>query len=222
MSKLVTQIHQAELTSRCSLACKYCVHPKMPRAKMDMTREVFEKVLDRVSEYVSRGTQHELNLCGIGESTIHPRFCEFVAIARKRLPTIDLTMATNGVGLTEEMAKAMTDARMRVWVSLHRPEKAGLAIELLKRHGILHGVSADPSIAAVNWAGQVKWHVSAPPMRCMWQAEGMAIAWSDGRIGTCSFDGQGTDGVIGTVWDEPETLFTKPYSLCKNCHMQIQ
>lgn len=219
--KLVTQIHQCEITSRCNLACKYCAHPKMPRAKLDMTLEVFEKVLDRVAGYVAKGTQHELNLAGIGESTMHPQFCEFVARARERLPTIDLTMATNGVGLTEDMAQAMADARMRVWVSLHRPEKAGPAIELLKRHGVLAGVSADPSLAAVNWAGQINWHVSATPTRCMWQAEGMAIAWADGRLGTCSFDGQGADGVIGTVWDEPDTLFIKPYSLCNGCHQTI-
>ncbi|MFA6213559.1 MAG: radical SAM protein [Candidatus Obscuribacterales bacterium] len=218
---LVTQIHQVEITSRCNLACKYCVHPKMPRHKMDMTREVFEKVLDRVAGYVAKGTQHELNLAGIGESTIHPQFTEFVRMARRRLPHIDLTMATNGVGLTEAMVRVMAEARMRVWVSLHRPEKAGPAIELLKQYGILAGVSADPSIAAVNWAGQINWHVSAAPSRCMWQAQGLAIAWSDGRLGTCSFDGQGTDGVIGTVWDEPETLFVKPYSLCKGCHQTI-
>ena len=219
--KLVTQIHQCEITSRCNLRCKYCVHGTMPRPKMDMTAEVFEKVLDRVAGYVAHGTQHELNLAGIGESTIHPQFCEFVAHARERLPTIDLTMATNGVGLTEDMAQAMAVARMRVWVSLHRPEKAGPAIELLKRYEVLAGVSADPSLAAVNWAGQINWHVSATPTRCMWQAEGMAIAWADGRLGTCSFDGQGTDGVIGTVWDEPDTLFVKPYSLCNGCHQTI-
>lgn len=212
---LISQIHQVELTSRCNLRCQYCVHRNMPRPKMDMTLETFERVLYLVAGFPD---QHELNLCGIGESTLHPQFCEFVARARERLPYIDLTMATNGVGLTEEHAIQMSVSRVRAWVSLHRPEKAGIAIELLKRYGVLAGVSADPSISAVNWAGQVDWHVSAPATRCMWKALGMAIAWSDGRLGTCSFDGQGSDGVIGTVWDDPETLFSKSYSLCSSCH----
>lgn len=219
--KPVTQIHQVEMTSRCNLKCRYCVHGIMPRPKMDMTREVFERVLELVAHFEDAGRQHELNLAGIGESTMHPQFCEFIALARARLPRIDLTMATNGIGLTEEMAVALAAARVRVWVSLHRPEKAGIAVELLKKHGVLAGVSLDPSVAAVDWAGQIKWHVSANPIECMWQAKGLAIAWSDGRIGTCSFDGQGTDGVIGTVWDDFETLRTKPYSLCKNCHQTI-
>lgn len=215
----VTQIHQVELTSRCNLRCQYCVHRTMPRPKMDMTMETFERVLYLVDGFVRAGHQHELNLCGIGESTIHPHFAEMVHVARETLPSIDLTMATNGVGMTDEIASVLAANGVRTWVSLHRPEKASLAVEKLRKVGILAGVSADPSIAAVDWAGQVKWHVSAAPNRCMWLATGMAIAWSDGRIGTCSFDGQGSDGAIGTVWDEPDTLISKPYSLCDTCHM---
>jgi len=211
----ITQLHQVEITSNCNLRCKYCVHGKMPRAKMDMTFDTFARVIELVKGYA----QEELNLCGIGESTMHPQFIEFVQYAREQLPHIDLTMATNGVGLTEVMARALADNRVRVWVSLHRPEKAGPAVELLKKYGVLAGVSADPSLSAVDWAGQVDWHVSAQPTRCMWLALGYGIAWSDGRVGTCSFDGQGTDGAIGTVWDEPNMLHSKPYSLCETCHM---
>lgn len=216
---IITQIHQVEITSNCNLRCKYCVHGKMPRPKMDMTHEVFERVIDLVSHYVKLGYQHELNLCGIGESTIHPRFIQFIDYARERLPDIDLTMATNGVGLTPVMAETLLRNRVRTWVSLHRPEKASLAVELLKKHGVLAGVSADPSVAAVDWAGQIDWHVSAEKIPCMWLALGYGIAWSDGRIGTCSFDGQGEDGAIGTVWDDPATLYSKPYLLCEKCHM---
>lgn len=214
----LSQIHQVEMTSRCNLRCQYCVHRSMARPKADMTREVFERVLELVAGFPN---QHELNLCGIGESTLHPQFCEFVALARERLPHIDLTMATNGVGLTTAHAEQMAASRVRAWVSLHRPEKAGPAIELLKRYGVLAGVSADPSLSSVDWAGQVDWHVSAAATPCMWQAQGMVIAWSDGRLGTCSFDGQGADGALGTVWDDPATIYVKPYSLCKTCHQTI-
>lgn len=220
--KKVTRIHQVELSSNCNLRCKYCAHPKMPRAKMDMTDEVFDRALWLAQYFVYYGAQTELNLAGIGESTIHPKFMEFVARARKALPTVDLTLATNGVNMSDEIAECLQTNRVRTWVSLHRPEKAGLAIEMLKKRGVLAGISADPSIAAVNWAGQVDWHVSAPKFDCMWQAQAMAVAFSDGRIGTCCFDGQGTDGIIGTVWDEPDTLFVKPYSLCDGCHMVIR
>ena len=220
--KKVTRIHQIEITSRCNLACRYCVHKKMPRPKIDMDGNTFNRVLTLVSHFVNAGTQRELSLHGIGESTMHPIFIEYIRRARLLLPDIDLTCAINGVGLTAEMADVIAEARVRTWVSLHRPEKAGPAVELLRARGILAGVSADPAIAAIDWAGQVDWHNSAGSAPCMWQNEGMAIAWSDGRIGTCGLDGQGTDGVIGTVWDDPDTLFVRPYSLCKTCHQTIQ
>lgn len=92
---------------------------------------------------------------------------------------------------------------------------------MLKRAGCLVGVSADPSIAATNWAGQVDWHVSASERECPWIRQGWAIVLSDGRIATCSFDGQGTDGIIGTVADDPSTPRVKPYSLCPGCDQKI-
>ena len=42
-------------------------------------------------------------------------------------------------------------------VKLHRPEKAGPAVEAYRKIGALDGVSADPSINAYDWAGQVEW-----------------------------------------------------------------
>lgn len=215
---LVRALHQAEITSRCNLRCKYCVHPKMPRPKVDMSMQTFERVLHLVKGYHAAGTQRELSMHGIGESLVHPQFAEMVVMARRELPNIDLTLATNGVIMDDEIAGMLAVNRVRTWVSLHRPERAGPAIEALKRQDILAGVSADPSVAAVDWAGQVDWHVSAAPNRCMWLAQGMAIAFADGRIGTCGFDGQGTDGVIGTVYDAPQELRVKPYSLCDGCN----
>ena len=72
---------------------------------MDMTMETFERVLYLVEHYEKNGLQHELNLCGIGESTIHPQFTEMITLARERLPNIDLTMAPNGIGMTEDLAQ---------------------------------------------------------------------------------------------------------------------
>jgi hypothetical protein len=172
---------------------------------------------------MAEGTQdRELNFAGIGESTMHPEFSRWVNIARSKLgPSLDFVMATNGVGVTEEHAQAMADAKMRVWVSLHRPEKAGPTINMLKKHGVLAGVSADPSIAAVDWAGQVQWEVTAPKSKtqCQWIAQRYVMVASDGRILTCCFDGIGTDGVLGTVFDDLLLMESKPYSLCKTCHL---
>jgi hypothetical protein len=217
----VTRIHQIEITSRCNLNCKYCAYPTMPRKKMDMQLSTFNAALDMVEHFVKKGAQTELNLAGIGESTIHPQFAEFITLARHRLPRIDLVIPTNGVNMTDDIAAVLAENRVRTWVSLHRPEKAGLAVHILRARGILAGVSTDSSTAAINWGGQVDWPVSAPAMDCMWQRDGRAIVWSDGRIGSCSMDGEGYDGAIGTVNDDPDWLFVKPYSLCSKCHQTI-
>jgi hypothetical protein len=213
----VKQIHQVELTSNCNLACKYCAHKTMARPKMDMSEEVFRRVLELVKQTPG---QHELNLAGIGESTLHPRFEEFVSLAHRELPGVQLVLATNGIIASETLANTMRKNRVKVFVSLHRPERASKAIQFYRKSSTLAGVSADPSIAAVDWAGQIAWHVSAAPTECMWLREGYAIVWSDGRVGTCSFDGQGDDGTIGTVWQDPAEWNHKPYKLCETCHQQ--
>lgn len=219
----VGSVHQIEITSRCNLRCRYCVHPTMARSKEDMSPKTFARALAWVSLFVENGTQgQELNLCGIGESTLHPLFCTFVKVARDALgQERDLVMATNGVGVTEEHAQAMAAARMRVWVSLHRPEKAGPTIELLKKHGVLAGVSADPAIASVDWAGQVAWHVSAPTkLPCPWLRDRKVMIAADGSVLTCSFDGSGA-GKLGTVWGSVEAMRVAPYSLCEGCHQAV-
>ena len=220
----LTAIHQIEITSRCNLRCRYCAHPQMARKKEDMDAATFAKALS-VAETLHKQHGHcELNLCGIGESTLHPMFVEFMKLARFTMPrSVDIILATNGIGWTPELAEQIAilnggRGKVRIWVSLHRPEKAGPTVELLRRVGLLAGVSADPSVAAVNWAGQVDYHVSAPRTECPWLAQGWGFVMADGRIGTCCFDGAGVDGVLGTIWDNVSSFDVKPYSLCPECH----
>jgi len=67
----IQAIHQIEITSRCNLRCKYCVHPKMVREKGDMDRETYIKSLEWSAHFHKLNNQEELNLAGIGESTMH-------------------------------------------------------------------------------------------------------------------------------------------------------
>lgn len=219
----IQSIHQIEITSRCNLRCKYCVHPTMDRPKQDMDDDTWKQSLDLVKYFIAKGTQgHELNLCGIGESTLHPKFGEWAIEAREVVgPKRDLILATNGVGVTEDHALAMRWARMRVWVSLHRPEKAGPTLNMLKRYEVLAGVSADPSVAAVDWAGQVSWEVTAPRTPCPWLRDGRAMIASDGSMLTCCFDGSGEEGRLGSVWEDVAAMKSQAYSLCEKCHHAI-
>lgn len=215
----ITSIHQIEMTSRCNLRCRYCVHPTMARWKGNMEEHVWRQTLGWVKRFCDTGTQGaELNLCGIGESTLHPKFGEWCLEAREAIgPQRDLILATNGVGVTEDHATAMRYARMKVWVSLHRPEKAGPTVNMLRRYGVLAGVSADPSIAAVDWAGQVKWEVTAPKSPCPWLRDGRVMVASDGTVLTCCFDGSG-ESALGSVWEDVAAKESKAYGLCEKCH----
>lgn len=218
----VTSLHQIEITSRCNLTCSYCPSPKLKRPKVDMDLQTYRRALEWVSYYVSRGTQGELNLAGIGESTMHPDFIEYVALARAAVgPGGRLVLATNGLLITEEMAKALVPYNPRMWVSLHRPEKAGPAVEILKEYGLINGVSSDPSMSAINWAGQVDWHVSAPPgSQCDWLAAGWVMVMADGRLTTCCLDASGA-GVVGHVNDPLGGAEVAPYGLCSGCHLKV-
>lgn len=224
----VRDIHQIEISTRCNLRCKYCPHfPVLPRNKEDMSRETFLAAMDLVKYYVRQGTQTELSLTGIGEAMLHPDFVEYATIAREVIgPQRMLTITTNGLLLTEEMAAAIAPLRPAVFVSLHRPEKAGLAIEIAKRYGILAGFNSSFATSAFDWAGaQKNWFVSAPKIPCEYLRAGWAVVLVDGRVATCCLDADGSS-TIGTVWHNPETLLLAPWKSfrgagCDSCHMSI-
>lgn len=214
----ITSIHQIEMTSRCNLSCIYCVSRDLKRDKMDMTIGDYLQALSWVDYFVGQGTQKELNLAGIGESTIHPRFIEFVALARKTVGDgVRLVIASNGLAITEELAKAIQPYNLRFYVSMHRPEKAGPAIEILKKYKLIDGYSIDPSLNAIDWAGQVEWYTSCEFTACPFLANGQVMVMADGSITTCCMDGSGS-GVIGHIRQDVETLTMQPYELCKTCH----
>lgn len=229
-SRPLRDIHQIELTTVCNLRCRYCPSPKLDkprgqggsgRAKVHMEWSVFEQALELVKHFVRKGTQTELSLTGIGESLLHPRFPEMVGAARGAIGwDRPLVVTTNGVDFTDELAAQLKHYRPMVFVSLHRPEMAGPAIEAAKKHGILSGTNASAATSAFNWAGQVKWHVSAPRITCDYLKQGWGVVLVDGRVTTCCLDATG-DGAFGTVWDDPQTLRLKPFSLCGTCHMRV-
>lgn len=220
-------LHQIELSTRCSLRCVYCPSPaivdgKYPgRSALDMTMAHFLRALEWVKLFVRQGTQKELNLAGIGESTLHPAFAEMVLLARRAVgPTVTLTFATNGIGVDEEMVKKIAPAKPEVWVSLHRPEKAARAVQLYKQYGLFVGHSTDPAMNANDWAGQVNWMNSGNRFPCPWLRWGWIMAMADGRLTTCCLDASGS-GVVGHVDDPLGSVVLKPYELCKKCYQTI-
>lgn len=225
----IRDIHQIELTTNCNLKCRYCPHyPQLPRKKEDMAWETFESSLRLIEYYVRRGTQTELSLTGIGEAVLHPRFLEMVERCRVVIgPQRMLTITTNGLLFDDEMCKALAPFHPSVFISLHRPERAALAVIAAKKYGIFAGTNSQFVTAAFDWAGtQKNWTpmVSAPRIKCEYLRSGWGVILVDGRVTTCCLDADGS-GVVGTVTDDPETLMLKPWGDeskgCKVCHMEI-
>lgn len=215
-----------------------------------MTPEHFAAAVSHAAKFYRDGTQFELNLAGIGESTLHPLFPTFIRLAREAMPAVRLTFATNGVNLSvlhenhpsankQLLAFAEKDYQMRqvidalkdaqktgevvVFVSMHRPELGGLAHEVLVNALGKNsiGFSVDPSINADDWAGQVKWkRTYGQKMICQWLRDGKVMVMADGRVTTCCLDASGV-GVIGHVDDDPSTWVSKPFSLCSTCQQIV-
>lgn len=218
----INTLHQVEVTSKCNLRCVYCPSPKLEQIrgqeKRHMDMEVFERTLHWC---VSLPMQGELSITGIGETLLHPQWRDMIRMAREALPDAFINFSTNGLLLDDDACAWLSRWDCKVYVSLHRPEKAGPAIEAAKRHGIFMQENASAALASMDWAGQVDWHVSAPEnLECDWLKHGWGNVLVDGRITTCCLDAAGK-GVVGTVWDEPGSLEIQPYELCSDCHMCV-
>ena len=217
----VTQIHEIELSSRCNLACTYCPNPTMSREKLDMSEDVYFQALSVVNHYVSRGTQGELALTGVGEALLNPYFADAVLMAREIIGDRLLTFSTNGILLTDELIDKIKPAKPVIYVSLHRPEVAALAIDRCRKHGLQVGHNHSFATSSLNWVQDVDWYVSSTPSTCEYLRSGWAVIRADGTIGTCCWDAETKVSKIGTVWDDPESLVTAPHEACKKCSLLV-
>lgn len=162
----VREIHEIELTSVCSLACVYCPHPTLQREKAHMPWETFERTLEHVEYLCGIGTQGEVSLTGIGEAILYPRFEEAARRVRAVIGNRKLVLSTNGTHMTPEIARLLAELKFGVYVSLHRPEVAAPALHTLEEAGCGTGTNTAFVDSSLDWAGQVKWHVSAPIALC--------------------------------------------------------
>lgn len=222
----ITTVEQVELTTFCDLRCVYCPSKDLDKPRfrgqprMHMALETFERTLAWASFFQERGTQGEFSLTGIGESLLHPELAEICRLARLALRG-PITFSTNGLKLTDERCEMLARYGIKVWVSLHRPEKAHAAIVKATAHGIYIGPNMSAATSAMDWAGQLEWEVNAPTSDCRWLGEGWAAVLVDGRISTCCLDAA-AKGVIGSVFDDPsESLLTQPFSLCGDCFLRV-
>lgn len=216
----IREVHELELSSLCNLACVYCPHPVLQREKANMEWATFEAALDHVRYYVAAGTQGELSLTGIGEAILYPRFSSAVERCRMVIGDRLLVMATNGVALNDEHIRVLKEHRVRVYVSLHRPEVAVPALNRLKAAGVEVGTNHAFIDSAIDWAGQVEWHASAARRQCDYLGKGWAVVRQCGGVDACCQDAHNLYP-IGHVGDKPGSWRTHVTPLCEKCHLYV-
>jgi organic radical activating enzyme len=205
------------------------------RAKENMTLATFERALEHAKFYDRQGTQGELALTGIGEALIHPDFPQLCKLARAALPHNLITLSTNGLilanrktdaarELSDRLLDSLEENRVAVYVSLHRPERAKLAIDLLRKRGLLAATNQAFATESFDWAGGLDWEVSIPEgsVTCEFLRSGWCVVLADGRVTACCLDSEG-GGVSGHVDDPLGSLHIAPWEGvkqgCSGCHM---
>lgn len=218
----VREIHEIELSSVCNLACSYCPHPTLKREKAHMPWAVFQRTMDHVTHLCWAGTQGEVSLTGIGEAILYPHFHEALRTVREVIGDgRKLVLATNGVGMTEDIAHMLSHYRVAVYVSLHRPEVAAPALRMLEQAGCSVGHNTAFVDSSLDWAGQVDWHVSAPKgFPCGYLSKGWGVVRQNGNIDACCMDAHDLYPV-STVWDDLGSLRTHATNLCAGCNFVV-
>ncbi len=93
-----------ELTNYCNLKCPYCTSPLAQRERGYMSDEVFEKVMADLT----RGKKNRVQIIGNGESTLHPKFNEYI----RRIGATGrfVSVVTNGQWIDENTASSLIES----------------------------------------------------------------------------------------------------------------
>jgi len=181
-----------------------------------MDQETFENAL----RWTRQLGGPELSLTGMGEAVLHPEFPEMIRTARAYLPETWILLATNGIALKDEALKAIKEVDATVYVSAHRPEVAGPAVDRCLKLGIKVQVNHQFVSSGFDWAGQVTWANLAPEHDCQYLAQGWATVLQNGDIVNCCMDAHGLYP-IGNVNDTNKPTEMNPIPLCAKCHLRV-
>jgi hypothetical protein len=231
MFRKVGCIKNLEVASVCNLACPYCPCEGQGehRGVGLMEWPVFEKSLEWLRTFIANGTQEELNLFGIGEPFLHPRYVEMVRRCREVMPRyLMLRLNTNGLLATEELIEEIVQAGAdAIDLTDHEAGSSMKTIRIWRKLGpkypnVKFGYSRDGILNPNNWGGLLDWtpSVDHPRYPCPWLTKGQVMVMSDGRVTRCCQDAHAR-GILGTVWDTLPDLDHTPFVQCETCHEDV-
>jgi organic radical activating enzyme len=208
-------IYAIEITSKCNLACDWCVHYKMKREKKHMSMIDYERSISICLKL----EQKSIILNNIGEPLLHPHIHSMIKLASTN--EIETIFHTNCTLLNEIYAVGLKEAGLtKIVLSNQMKEYTDWASENCEKAGLNYEIN---SIKDLNWGGQ---HHHDREKQIDSNTEGcelfikneQVIIFSDGSIGTCCIDYENI-GKLGSIWDDNWfELKPKPLSICKECH----
>jgi len=213
------------------MACPYCPCDGQGEHRQTGLMEwgTFEQTLKLLGIFVKNGTQKELNLFGVGEPLLHPRYIEMVKRCRAIMPKyLCLRTNTNGILAEESLIREILDSGIdAIDITDHNPlvsmKTVGLFGKLRREYTkVQFGYSRDAIINPNNWGGLVNWTSEETRLGipCPWLKSGQVMVMSDGRITRCCQDAHAR-GILGTVWDDTSKILHTPYIQCNTCHENV-
>jgi len=229
-------INNIEVSAICNNACRYCpaseVHKHRPVGLMTM--DTFEHVLEWIRYFVRQGTQGQVNMYGVGESTLNPLLPDMIRAVRDIVPyrhQVHLNTNANWVDKTTtyvtekeiEYALSLKNAGItQIDITAHNHFNTAKAWRIFGIVEIPSKISFDVITRPNNWGGQVDWFEPIYDAGfCPWIYKGQSNIMWDGGINQCCLDAFGNH-IMGTVYDEPHDIEAVPYELCKSCHHKLR
>ena len=213
----MTTVYAVEVTSRCNLSCVYCPQNAkyervFTRPRVDITDELFVAAL----AWATWNPPAEIVLAGMGEPLMHPRIADYVAMTRAALPKTAINLPTNGLLLTDGLARQLAPHHPRIFISAHVPARAAQAVQIADQYGILAAVGCDAVANPIDWAGQIDWFPAGSHYPCPFIRKQYVAVTSTGVIMTCCYDLTG-ESHLGHVTECPHALISRPWRCCPRC-----
>ena len=189
--KSMIPILHIHLTDHCNLNCRACDNfsPLSPEVFADIA--VVERDFARISE-LSNGQVAKIQLLG-GEPLMHPKVIDFLDIARKYFPDVEIEMVTNGILLPkqkEDFWEACRRNNIKIIVTKYPIKIDHEALKKLAEkervqfefYGSTSSVGKNMQCVPLDLAGKQNAHDSF--LRC--SSANRCIALDNGKIYTCT------------------------------------
>jgi radical SAM protein with 4Fe4S-binding SPASM domain len=100
-----------EITNRCNYKCIMCPRTQMTRPETDMDELLFKKIIDDISE----NGASMIDLYRLGESTIHPKFGEYLSYVDEKIPHLNTSLFSNAGSLDIKKLKRIMESTLTLF-----------------------------------------------------------------------------------------------------------